>query len=233
MGTVRVKICGLTSVKGVDAAVKAGASYIGFVFFPKSPRNVEIACAAELSRAVPRGIRRVAVTVDAADPVLDEIHRCVGVDMFQLHGGESPDRVADIRNAFGIPVMKSIGVADGTDLESAAGYAGVADQLLIDASPRNGMELPGGNGLGFDWNLVRGRHWPVPWMLAGGLTAGNVAKAVRVTGAGQVDVSSGVERAPGVKDAELIKAFVSSAHSACRPSSAACPKPGAAGMERL
>jgi len=233
MGTVRVKICGLKSVKGVDAAVEAGASYIGFVFFSKSPRNVEIALADELSRAVPKEIRRVAVTVDAADPVLDEIHRCVGIDMFQLHGDESPGRVTDIRAAFGLPVMKAIGVADRTDLESVAEYAEVADQLLVDASPRDKMGLPGGNGFGFDWSLVRGRHWPIPWMLAGGLTVGNVAEAVRLTGARQVDVSSGVERAPGVKDDELIKTFVSSAHSACRSSPAPCPKPGAADMERL
>ncbi len=232
MGAVKVKICGLTSVKGVDAAVEAGASYIGFVFFSRSPRNVEIALADELSRAVPKEIRRVAVTVDATDPVLDEIHRCVGIDMFQLHGDESPDRVADIRDAFGFPVMKAIGVSDRTDLESVAEYAEVADQLLVDASPRDRMELPGGNGLGFDWNLVKGRHWPIPWMLAGGLTVGNVAEAVRLTGARQVDVSSGVERAPGVKDDELIKTFVSSAHSTCRPSPAPCPRPDAADMER-
>ncbi len=215
MERLRVKICGLKSAECVAAAVEAGASYVGFVFFPKSPRNAELALAADLASAVPPGICRVAVTVDAADAVLDGIRGKVPVDMFQLHGGESPDRVANIRDAFGLPVMKAVGVANESDLDALAGYEQVADQILVDAKPPKGMELPGGNGLGFDWRLIQGRDWPVPWMLAGGITAGNVADAIHLTGAEQIDVSSGVESAPGIKDAELIRTFVSTAHSVC------------------
>ena len=212
MGGIRVKVCGLTSADSVAAAVNVGAAYVGFVFFLKSPRNLGIPLAAELAAAVPSGICKVAVTVDAADAVLGEIRDSVPVDMFQLHGSESPDRVAEIRDTFGLPVMKAVGVSEESDLEPLAGYEQVADQLLVDAKPPRGGELPGGNGLGFDWRLITGRRWQTDWMLAGGLTAGNVEEAVFLTGARQVDVSTGVERAPGIKDVRLIKAFVSTAH---------------------
>ncbi len=211
MKGIKVKVCGLGSVESVGAAAEAGAAYVGFVFFRKSPRNIEVSRAAELAAAVPPGICKVAVTVDAADSVLSEICEAVPVDMLQLHGDESPYRIADIRDAFGLPVMKAVGVAEERDLDALAEYERVADQILVDAKPSEGMELPGGNGFGFDWRLIEGRRWTVPWILAGGLTAENVVEAIQLTGAQQVDVSSGVESAPGVKDTRLITEFVSMA----------------------
>jgi len=211
--TVQVKICGLREARHVRAAVDAGARYLGFNFFPPSPRYVTVAQAAVLMADVPAGIARVALTVNASDSQLDEITSALGVDILQLHGRESPDRVAEIRTRFGLPVMKAVGVADESDLAALLEYGRVADQILVDAKPAPGAELPGGNGLVFDWRLIAGRRWPVPWMLAGGLTAGNVAEAVRLTGTRQVDVSSGVECAPGVKDAALVQEFVTAAQS--------------------
>ncbi|MGR3342438.1 MAG: phosphoribosylanthranilate isomerase [Paracoccaceae bacterium] len=208
---VRVKICGLKEPRHVAAAVSAGASYIGFNFFAKSPRNLSIEQAARVAAEVPAGVAKVAVTVDADGATLDGIIAAVPLDMLQLHGAESPDRVADLRARFGLPVMKAIGVADESDLKAVQEYAGVADLLLIDAKPPQGAQLPGGNALKFDWRLIAGRRWSVPWMLAGGLTAANVAEAIRLTGARRVDVSSGVESAPGVKDAAKIRAFIGAA----------------------
>lgn len=208
---VRVKICGLTEASAVAAAVAAGARYVGFVFFAKSPRNVRIAQARALALTVPEGVAKVALTVDATDAELEAILAEVPLDMVQLHGCETPERVAQVRARFGLPVMKAVGVAGATDLPKLTDYGRVADQLLVDAKAPEGAELPGGNGLPFDWRLIAGRRWPVPWMLAGGLTPGNVAEAIRLTGARQVDVSSGVESAPGVKDAALIQAFIAAA----------------------
>lgn len=208
---VRVKICGLRSPDAVAAAVGAGAAYLGFVFFPRSPRHVTLAEAAALAVEVPPGVAKVALVVDADDAALEALVAAVPVDMIQLHGSESPERVAEVRARFGLPVMKAVGIAGAEDLGKIDVYAKVADQLLIDAKPPKGADLPGGNGLAFDWTLLAGRRWPCPWMLAGGLTPGNVAEAVRLTGARQVDVSSGVESAPGVKDAGLIRAFVEAA----------------------
>lgn len=205
---VKVKICGLTQSADVPAAILAGAHYVGFVFFPRSPRNVTLPDAAFMAQAVPEGICRVALTVDATDAELDQLVAIVPLDMLQLHGRESPDRVAAIRARFGLPVMKAIGVADEGDLAAIDDYGQVADQLLVDAKPTQRDDLPGGNGLAFDWRLIANRRWPVPWMLAGGLTAHNVAQAVQMTGAQQVDVSSGVETAPGEKDGALMRAFV-------------------------
>jgi phosphoribosylanthranilate isomerase len=209
--SVRVKICGLRSPDAVAAAVGAGAAYLGFVFFPRSPRHVTLAEAAALAVEVPPGVAKVALVVDADDAALEALTAAVPVDMIQLHGSESPERVALVRARFGLPVMKAVGIAGAEDLGKIDVYAKVADQLLIDAKPPKGADLPGGNGLAFDWTLLAGRRWPCPWMLAGGLTPGNVAEAVRRTGARQVDVSSGVESAPGVKDAGLIRAFVEAA----------------------
>lgn len=211
---VAVKVCGLRDAAMMQAAVDAGASYVGLVFFPKSPRNVSLSDAAIVARAVPPGIAKVALVVDADDTLLDAIMDQVPLDILQLHGKETPDRVAAIRARYGLPVMKALGVADETDLVAIGDYAQVADQLLIDAKPPRNADLPGGNGLSFDWRLIAGRRWPVPWMLAGGLTAANVAEALRLTGARQVDVSSGVESAPGVKDAALITAFIAAARVA-------------------
>lgn len=208
---VKVKICGLTQPEHVQAAARAGAAYVGFVFFPKSPRNVSIELARDLAIDAPLGLAKVALLVNADDATLDAILDAVPLDMLQLHGRETPDRVTQIRARYGLPVMKAIGIADESDLTQIADYAAVADQLLIDAKAPKGADLPGGNGLSFDWRLVNRKYWPCPWMLAGGLTPENVGLAVQMTGARQVDVSSGVESAPGVKDSALIQAFVQAA----------------------
>ncbi len=211
MAEIRVKICGLRTVGDVAAAAAAGAAYAGFVFFAKSPRHLTIAAARELAIAAPVGLAKVALVVDADDAALDAIVETVPLDMLQLHGHESPDRVAEVRARYGLPVMKAVGVADEGDLAAVFDYSTVADQLLIDAKPPKGAALPGGNGLSFDWRLVAQRRWLRPWMLAGGLTPDNVAEAIRLTNARQVDVSSGVESAPGVKDAGRMAAFVAAA----------------------
>jgi phosphoribosylanthranilate isomerase len=205
---VSIKFCGLSRAQDVAAAAAAGARYVGFVFFEKSPRNVSLARARGLALEVPLGIAKVALVVDASDATLDEIVAQVPLDMLQLHGSETPERVAEIRARYGLPVMKAIGVAEAADLDAIDRYAPVADQLLIDTKKPKGADRPGGNGLAFDWRLLAGRkYWTVPWMLAGGLTQDNVAEAVRVTGARQVDLSSAIESAPGVKDAARMKAF--------------------------
>ncbi len=209
---ISVKICGLTAPEHVRAAVEAGARYIGFNFFPKSPRFAPIERAAALAADVPAGVAKVALAVNFSDTQLDEIVAGVPLDMLQLHGAESPERVAEVKQRYGLPVIKAIGVAEAADLAAIDLYSEVADQLLIDAKPPRNSELPGGNGLPFDWRLLAGRkYWRAPWMLSGGLNPGNVAEAIRMTGAKQVDVASGVESAPGVKDAGLIRAFVQAA----------------------
>lgn len=208
---IRIKICGLRDATSVAAAARLRIAYVGFVFFPKSPRHLDIAQARILAAEVPAGLAKVALTVNADDAMLDALIDQVPIDMMQLHGSETPDRVAQIRDRFGLPVMKAVGVADADDLPALADYARVADQLLVDAKPPKGAALPGGNGLAFDWRLIANRRWPVPWMLAGGLTPDNVAEAIRLTGARQVDVSSGVESAPGVKDAGRMARFVAAA----------------------
>lgn len=208
MPDIAIKFCGLSRPEDVTAAVTSGARYVGFVFFEKSPRNVSVETARALALQVPAGVAKVALVVDADDTALDRIAGAVPLDMLQLHGRESPARVTEIRARYGLPVMKAIGVAEAADLAAIDTYAEVADQLLIDAKPPKGAVLPGGNGLAFDWRLLAGRkYWTVPWMLAGGLTPENVAEAVRLTGAKQVDVSSGVESGPGVKDPSRIAAF--------------------------
>lgn len=205
---IRVKICGLTRPEDVAAVAEAGAAYCGFVFFPKSPRNLSVAAARDLAVEVPVGIAKVALVVNADDALLDEITGTVPLDMLQLHGAESPERVSEIRARYGLPVMKAVGVADAEDVAALDDYAAVADQILVDAKPPKSATLPGGNGVSFDWRLISNRRWPVPWMLAGGLTPENVAEAIALTGAKQVDVSSGVEAAPGIKDAQMIRDFV-------------------------
>jgi phosphoribosylanthranilate isomerase len=192
-------------VDDVRACADAGANYIGLVFFEKSPRNIIIPAARELALAAPLGLAKVALVVNPSDADLNAITGTVPLDMLQLHGRETPERVAEVKARYGLPVMKAVGIADGDDLPKLESYFGVADQILVDAKPPEGGELPGGNGLSFDWRLIAGRRWPCPWMLAGGLTPENVAEAVTMTGAKQVDVSSGVEDAPGQKNAELIQ----------------------------
>ena len=210
-GGVRCKICGLRTPADVEAAAQAGAGYIGLVFFPRSPRHLEITAARDLALAAPVGLAKVGLVVDADDATLQAITDAVPLDMLQLHGKESPARVAEVKARFGLPVMKAVGVAEEADLAAIADYEAVADQILVDAKAPKGAALPGGNGLAFDWRLIAGRVWAKPWMLAGGLTPENVTEAVRLTGAAQVDVSSGVETAPGVKDAARIAAFVAAA----------------------
>ncbi len=206
-GDVRVKYCGLRSPADMAAAVTAGAAYVGFVLYPPSPRFVTMDEARLLAFAAPTGLARVALVVDADDALYDDLIEHVPVDMLQLHGHESPARVAEIRDRYGLPVMKALGVAGEGDLAGLLDHSLAADQLLIDAKPPAGAALPGGNGTTFDWRLLAGRRWLRPWMLAGGLTAANVAEAIRLTGAQQVDVSSGIESAPGVKDTGRIADF--------------------------
>jgi phosphoribosylanthranilate isomerase len=204
---VRAKICGLRAPTDVEAAAEAGAAYVGFVLFPRSPRNVTVAEARDLALVAPPGLAKVALLVDPDDATLDALTDLVPLDMIQLHGGESPGRVAEVRRRTGLPVMKAVGIRTADDLPRLGAYTDAADQLLVDAKPPPDADLPGGNGIGFDWELIAGRRWGLPWMLAGGLDAGNVAEAVRRTGARQVDVSSGVEASPGRKDPDLIRAF--------------------------
>jgi len=211
MTGARTKICGLTHERDVRAVADAGAAYAGFVFFAKSPRNLSLEHARRLALAMPAGVAKVGLVVNADDARLDEIIASVPLDMWQLHGGESPERVVAVKARYGLPVMKAVGVADQEDLEKVATFAQVADQILVDAKPPTSATLPGGNGLSFDWRLVAGKRWAVPWMLAGGLTSFNVGTAIAMTGASQVDVSSGVEAKPGEKDPEKIAAFVAAA----------------------
>ena len=206
----RVKICGLKEPETVAACVDAGARYIGFNFYSKSKRSVSPTVAAALSADIPPGVAKVALVVDADDAFLDALTAEVPIDMIQLHGSESPARVAEVKNRYGLPVMKALGVGSAEDVEVIAAFEDVADQLLLDAKP-GPEELPGGNGLRFDWRLIAGRSFKRPWMLAGGLTPQTVGEAIERTGALQVDVASGVESAPGVKDSELIRAFVQAA----------------------
>jgi phosphoribosylanthranilate isomerase len=211
MGAVRVKICGLKGPADLAAVAAAGAAYAGLNFFPRSPRFVSTEAARAIALAAPPGLAKVALTVDADDATLDAILSAVPLDMLQLHGHETPARVAALRARHGLPVMKVLGVATAEDLAAIGPWIEAADQIMLDAKPPPGAALPGGNGVAFDWALLAGRRWPKPWMLAGGLNPGNVAEAVRLTGARQVDVASGVESAPGVKDAGLIAAFVAAA----------------------
>ena len=203
-----VKICGLTQPSDVHAVAQAGAVYCGFVFFPKSPRNVSFEQAAAMAVEAPIGLAKVALTVNADDAFLDALTAAVPLDMLQLHGNETPERVQEVKSRYGLPVMKAVGVADANDLPALDVYMKVADQILVDAKPPKNADLPGGNGLTFDWRLIAGRRWAVPWMLAGGLTPTNVAEAIAMTGARQIDLSSGVESAPGVKDAAMIRSFM-------------------------
>jgi len=206
-----VKICGLKTAEAVDAAVAAGADLVGFVFFKKTPRYVTPAVAGGLAGRVPAGVLKVGLTVDAADDEFAAITGNGAVDILQLHGSETPERVAEVGRRFGLPVMKALPIAAPKDVEDARVYEGVADRLLFDAKPPSGADRPGGNALAFDWGLLAGTRWNVPWLLAGGLTPDNVQAAIRLSGAPGVDVSSGVESAPGVKDAALIAAFIKAA----------------------
>lgn len=204
--TVEAKICGLSTPEAVDAAVRFGARYVGFVTYPKSPRHISTGTLRDLGARVPKDVMRVGLFVDPNDALLDEKLATGALDILQLHGSESPERVAEIKERTGKSVMKAIKVAAADDVaRGIEAYAGVADRLMFDAADGT---LPGGNAKAFDWTILSGRRVPLPWFLAGGLTPENVAEAVRVTGARAVDVSSGVEAARGVKSIERIKAFL-------------------------
>jgi phosphoribosylanthranilate isomerase len=205
--SVAIKFCGLTRAEDVATAAEVGASYMGLVFYPRSPRAVSFETARALALGAPPGLAKVALTVDPDDAMLAELLETVPIDIVQLHGSETPERVAEVRALTGLPVMKAVGVGGPEDLAKLDAYGQVADMLLVDAKPAAAGDLPGGNGLRFDWRLIAGRRWPVPWLLAGGLTPENVAEAVQLTGARQVDLSSGVESAPGVKDPAKMRAF--------------------------
>jgi phosphoribosylanthranilate isomerase len=211
--SVRAKICGVNSPAAVEAAVSGGASFVGFVFYAPSPRAVTPETAAALAAAVPKGVTRVGLLVDDSDERIAQILAHAPLDLLQLHGNEPPDRVAAIKRRFGVPVMKAVKIAAAADLAVADRYADHADWLLFDAKTPLQMTgaLPGGNALAFDWQLLAGRSWPLPWMLSGGLTAENLAEAVRISGAQAVDVSSGVESRPGQKDPARITSFLAAA----------------------
>ena len=210
---IAVKICGLRDQTNIDAAAAAGARYIGFVFFEKSPRAVTFEQAAALAVAAPVGLAKVGLVVNPDDAFLTDLLNVVPLDMIQLHGSETPARVAEVRQKFGLPIMKAVGVADASDLAQLGAYEAVADQILLDAKPPRDATLPGGNGHTFDWGLIAGRLWTKPWMLAGGLTVDNVGTAIARTGVKQIDLSSGVESALGVKDPALIAQFVAAAQA--------------------
>jgi phosphoribosylanthranilate isomerase len=209
---MRVKICGLRDPAGIEAAVAAGAAYVGFVFFPPSPRHLDWTEAADLLATVQPGVCKVGLAVDPDDAALETL-ATLPLDMLQLHGNEPPERVTAIRASLGLPIMKAVGIASAEDLAKLDIYEAVADQILCDAKPAKGP-LPGGTGLAFDWRLIAGRRWHKPWMLAGGLAPGNVGEAVAMTGASQLDVSSGVEDAPGIKSPAKIDAFMAAAKAA-------------------
>ncbi len=210
--TVEVKICGVRTPDSLDAVVAAGADFAGLVYFAKSPRHLTLGQARGLAEAARGRVRTVAVVVDPDDALIEAITADVRVDALQLHGRESPERVAAIKARTGLSLFKAVAVSEPADLAAAAHYAGVADRILFDAKAPKNADLPGGNGIPFDWQLLKAAL--PPFALSGGLTPGNVAEAIRLTGASLVDVSSGVETAPGEKDAALIAQFVRAARSA-------------------
>jgi phosphoribosylanthranilate isomerase len=212
--SVGVKICGVTTPETVAAAARFGAQMVGFVFVPKSPRAIALPVAAQLAAQVPTGMRSVGLFVDPSDEELEAVTARVPLALVQLHGEETPARVAAVKSRFSLPVIKAVAVSAAADVAAAERYARVADYLLFDAKPPpNVAALPGGNGLAFDWPLLRGAKIARPWLLAGGLTPENVAEAVRASGASLVDVSSGVETRPGVKDAAKIETFLRAARA--------------------
>ncbi len=210
---IEVKICGVNSTEAARAAVEGGASFIGLVFYRPSPRFVTPVRAAEIAEAVPAGVRRVGLFVDAEDALIGEAVGKAKLDLLQLHGAETPARVAALKARFGVHAMKAIRIAGPEDVSMAERYLEVADWLLFDAKPPATMTkaLPGGNALSFDWRLIARHPWPLPWMLSGGLNAANLAEAVATSGAVVIDVSSGVEDRPGHKDPRRIAAFLEAA----------------------
>jgi phosphoribosylanthranilate isomerase len=218
--SLAVKICGLSTRETLDAALDAGADMVGFVFFAPSPRHIRLETARELGRQVQTRAKKVALTVDADDATLAAIVEALQPDILQLHGHETPARIAEIRRKFGREAMKALPVERGADLAILPDYATVADRILFDARPPKGATRPGGLGAAFDWHLLENLDLKLPFMVSGGLHAGNVAEAIRVTRAHGVDISSGVERAPGVKDVEMIREFIRAARASQNQSKA-------------
>lgn len=219
-----IKICGLKTAEAVDRAVRRGATHIGFIFFEKSPRNIEPDIAGLLADPVRGRAKIVAVTVDADNDDLDEIIALLKPDMLQLHGSESPERVLTIKAMTGLPVMKAFAIREGDDLAKIDPYIGIVDRFLFDAKPPKGSDLPGGNGVSFDWKLMQKLDEGVNYMLSGGLNKDNIAEALAITRAPGIDVSSGVESAPGIKDLEMIDAFFDAVKNAG-------PQPSKAGQD--
>jgi phosphoribosylanthranilate isomerase len=216
-----VKICGLSTPETLDAALQAGADMVGFVFFPPSPRHIGLQAARDLGQRAKGRAVKVALTVDADDATLADIVETLRPDILQLHGSETVARLRDIKQAFGLPVMKAIAVETPADLVPLPGYGTVADRILFDARAPRGATRPGGLGAAFDWHVLENLELAIPFMVSGGLTRENVAAAVGLTRSGGVDVSSGVERAPGVKDPEMIEAFIRTARAIGRGASLA------------
>lgn len=223
--TPDVKICGLSTPETLQTAIESGARFVGFVFYPPSPRNISFDTAFELARQVPTGVRTTALFVDPDDILLERVLTGIQIDLVQLHGNETPERITEIKNRFHIPVMKAIRVATPDDLKDIEAYEKVADWLLFDtkveALPSNqpisqsaSQPLPGGTGQSFDWNLLKDKTFQKPWMLGGGLNADNIGEALSTLSPTAVDISSGVESAPGIKDPEKIKTFIAAVKSA-------------------
>ncbi len=205
---IDVKICGINSAAALDAAAQGGAKMLGFVFFGKSPRNVTTDEARDLLARVPQGVTKVALMVNPSDAEVQSIADQLPFDLLQLHGSETVQRVAEIKAISGLPAMKAIGIAGADDIARTHAYEAVCERILLDAKPPKDAILPGGNACSFDWTLIAGEKWLKPWLLAGGLNADNLAEAVKTSGASFVDVSSGVEDAPGRKSVEKIRAFL-------------------------
>ncbi len=208
---IQAKLCGLNTSVAMMAALEGGSAWVGLMFFPPSSRFVDLAQATALSKQAEGKAGRVGVFVSPDDALLTETLAAVPLDIIQLHGKETPERVAEVKTKFGLPVWKAVSISEQADVENAREYFETADRLLFDAKPPKGSPLPGGNAVSFDWTLLTGTEWPLPWLLSGGLHAGNLAEAVRLTGARAVDVSSGVESAPGQKDPARIRAFLDAA----------------------
>lgn len=208
---MKVKICGLSTPDDVSTSINSGADLVGFVFFKKSPRNITLDQASTLSKLVPPEVKKVVLTVDPEDYFLEKIISAVDPDFIQLHGQEKVSRVEEIGELFNIPIIKAVGLKDKNDLWRLDEYSQVSDQILVDAKPVDSQPLPGGNGIAFDWKIISEFNWKLPWMLAGGLNAENVAAAINLTKAEQVDVSSGVEKSPGKKDHMKIRKFIQEA----------------------
>ncbi len=213
--SIGIKICGLKTQETLEAAIAAGASHFGMVFFPRSPRNITLHVAAQLSNIAMGCITSVALIVDASDKEIERILQAANVTMLQLHGSETPERAAHIRQKFGKPIIKAISIAGEEDTKKASAYRAAADLILFDAKPPKNKKnaLPGGNGLSFDWRILAPIQGKMPFMLSGGLNPDNVAEAISLTGASMVDVSSGVESSPGEKDPVLIRRFVKAARA--------------------